>query len=367
MSHSIDHAPPASRGWMIVALLLLTILGACFRCASVYQYVRDKPDDPSRLAGDEQGYESLAHGVTQGEFFTWQGRVPGYPLFIAGVYELTHTRSVNGALYMQAIFNSLGIPLTFLLARCLMRPVSSFIASAVVAIDPTLITHNKYLYTEAVYVPLLLVSVFAIYWARYKPNPLRFAIVGTVIAIMTLTRPTSMLLPAIVMAALPMSVTLGRRIALTVVCFIVMAATIAPWTWHNWRTHHAFIPLAPSTAVLWQGSPEYYHLVQTKSYHEIWQDELNPRHNGGHDPFTADGDRWFSQRAIASIKSEPIVYAKYCIKKASYFWFGNSLMEWPYKTVIQRTPVVEALGTARWLQMWTGRNFAWLGLAALFV
>jgi len=67
-----------------------------------------------------------------------------------------------------------------------------------------------------------------------------------------------------------------------------------------------------STALLWQGSPEFYHLVYEKlpkrNIVQIWEEELNPARNGGHDAFTIEGDRYFTKRAIASIFREPAVY-----------------------------------------------------------
>jgi hypothetical protein len=30
----------------------------------------------------------------------------------------------------------------------------------------------------------------------------------------------------------------------------------------------------------------------------IWTNELNPEHNGGYDPHTIDGDRYFTRRGI---------------------------------------------------------------------
>src|SRR5688572_21585078 len=142
MSESIEQPEIPPRGWMIISLILLTLLGAAFRIVSVHEHVRGKLNDPSRLVGDEQGYESLAFGVTQGEFFTWEGRVPGYPLFIAAVYEIVGARSPNAALYAQAVVSAmLTIPLTFLLSRMFVGRAASFIAAMIVACDPALIAH----------------------------------------------------------------------------------------------------------------------------------------------------------------------------------------------------------------------------------
>jgi len=50
--------------------------------------------------------------------------------------------------------------------------------------------------------------------------------------------------------------------------------------------------------LLWKGSPEFYHLAyeQLPKRHrvQIWQEELNPDRNGGHNAFTIEGDRYFT-------------------------------------------------------------------------
>jgi 4-amino-4-deoxy-L-arabinose transferase-like glycosyltransferase len=358
-----------SRGCLIVSLILLMLLGATLRIVNVREHVRDTPNDPSRLVGDEQGYESLAFGVTQGEFFTWEGRVPGYPLFIAAVYEIVGARSPNAALYAQAAVSAmLTIPLTFLLARMFAGRAASFVAAMIVTCDPALIAHARSMYTEALYTPLIVLMCIALQHAMRSPTIARFALVGIVLAMMNLTRPTGVMLPGIILVAgAAFAVSIRRRIGMTIVCAVVMAACIAPWTYHNWRTHHKFIPLASSTSVLWQGSPEYYHLTRTKTYEQIWREDLNAAHNGGHNPFTHEGEQYFNARAIASIKSEPLVYAKYCAKKFIYFWLGNPAQEYSYRQVIDREYMRDRVTTGRWLEMVIGRSIVWPAGIALMI
>jgi len=125
--------------------------------------------------------------------------------------------------------------------------------------------------------------------------------------------------------------TLKQQVSVCLTYGLTMLAVIAPWTYHNWRLYHRFLPLTISAGVLWQGSPEFYHLVQRNRGHlDIWANELNPERNGGHDPFTIDGDQYFTRRALQSIRAEPGVYVTYSLKKAGYFWFGNPAAEWGY-------------------------------------
>jgi hypothetical protein len=86
--------------------------------------------------------------------------------------------------------------------------------------------------------------------------------------------------------------------------------------------------------LLWQGSPEFYHLAyeQLPKRHivKIWQEELTLNRDGGHNAFTIEGSRYFTKRAIASILREPAVYLWYCLQKAVFFGLGNPISDWHY-------------------------------------
>jgi hypothetical protein len=137
-------------------------------------------------------------------------------------------------------------------------------------------------------------------------------------------------MPLVLPLMLPKGWPLKLKTAVCLVYGLAMAAVIAPWTYHNWLAYHRFLPLSVSAGGLWLGSPEFYHLVRDRGHLDIWANELNPQRNGGHDPFTIDGDRYFTQRALQSIRTEPFVYVTYSLQKAAYFWFGNPAAEWGF-------------------------------------
>ncbi len=89
--------------------------------------------------------------------------------------------------------------------------------------------------------------------------------------------------------------------------------------------------------LLWQGSPEFYHLayeqLQKRHRVQIWQEELTPERDGGHNAFTIEGSRYFTKRDLASILREPAVYLWYCLQKAVFFWLGNPISDWHYHTM----------------------------------
>jgi hypothetical protein len=197
-----------------------------------------------------------------------------------------------------------------------------------------LILHVRRLQTEILYTPLILITVLGLLWALERPRRANFGLAGAMLAITNLCRPTAMLFPAIVPLLMPREWSLKRKMVLFAAYLSAIIIITAPWTYHNYRTHKTFLIYSVSTALLWQGSPEFYHLAYEKlpkrHITHIWQEELNPARNGGHNAFTIEGDRYFTKRAIASILREPAVYLWYCLQKVVFFWLGNPVVDWPY-------------------------------------
>jgi 4-amino-4-deoxy-L-arabinose transferase-like glycosyltransferase len=312
------------QAWVALVLTVLMLGAFLLRCQAVWQRIPESPDELAmHLVGDESGYEELAYALLHGSFFQSPVRVPVYPMFIAGVYSALGQRSPAKLLYVQAFIGVLVVPLTYLLARRLTGITPALVATGIVAFDGALIDHAPYIYAEILYTPLLLVALLALLWALQAPRRWRFAVAGASMAVVTLGRPTSAMLLVILPLLLPWDWRLKQKAGICMVYGLTMMAVIAPWTYHNWRTFHRFLPLAISAGALWQGSPEFYHLTHRRpDMVDIWANELNPQRNGGYDPHTIAGDRYFTRRGIQSIRAEPMVYVIYSLQKLAHFWVG---------------------------------------------
>ncbi len=319
----------SSRAAAQTILIGLTLLGLGLRLWMAWRTNQWFPDSPARLQGDETSYDGLAYRLTQGEFFIWPGRVPVYPILLAVCY-LLFGHAPASVLYVQVFVGVLIIPLTFLLARYFIQETGALVAAALVAVHPALILHVSVLYPEVLYAPLLLLALLGLLRAIEYPRPRRFVFAGVLLAIVNLCRPTAAFFPLLTPWLLPQAWPLTRKLWLSFLSATAMVVVIAPWTYHNYRTYHAFLPFSTSSVVLWMGSPEYYHLMEQKRHNlQIWAEQLNPARNGGHDTFTIEGDRYFATRAVASIKAEPGVYAWYCLQKLAFFWIGHPANDWP--------------------------------------
>jgi 4-amino-4-deoxy-L-arabinose transferase-like glycosyltransferase len=362
----------AHAGFRVQVALVLSILmlGAlALRLHVVWQRTSDDPQEVVlRLTNDEIGYEALAYALLQGEFFQSPVRVPVYPMFIAMVYAALGERSPTKLLYVQAFVGVAAVPLTYLLARRFTGMMPALVAAGLVALDDSLIGHARGIFTEIVYTPLLLVALLVLFWALQMPRPWRFAWAGASMAVVTLCRPTTALLPLLLPLMLPWRWTLKQKAGACIAYGLSMAVVIAPWSYHNWRTHHRFLPLAVSGGSLWHGSPEFYHLTQAqRAFLDIWANELNPERNGGHDPYTIEGDRHFTHRTMRSIQAEPDVYIIYSLKKAVYLWLGNPVVEWPYGALYNWAVMRQwyPYSAPKLINMFVARQLPIVALAAL--
>ncbi len=312
---------------VLMALVLVVALSARFDAASAFNAMHR--NDPSRLVGDEPGYHYLATQLASGRPLDWPGRMPLYPLFIGTIYRLIG-ENLNGVTYAQALVGAIAVLLLMVLVHRYHGTPAALVSGLLVAVHPGLVTTVTRLLTEVIYVPLLLLVVAALFELTRSPTARRAVIFGVAVALATYCRPPSALLPALVLAV--GAVRSWRRtltLRLTAVAFGVLIVAMIPWTVHNWRTYGVLHPLASSNGLLWHGSPEYYELMrQGRTYLDIWNTELNPALNGGHDVTQWAGDRYFTERGLRSIAQHPLTYVWYSVHKVAYYWVGHPTADW---------------------------------------
>src|SRR4030095_16633002 len=159
-------------------------------------------------------------------------------------------------LYVQAFVGVMVVPLTYLLARRLTGIIPALVAAGIVVLDDALIDQAWQIYTEILYTPLLLVVLLVLLWALQAPQLGRFAWAGASMAVLTLWRPATTLFPLLLPLLLPRGWHLKQKVGAFLVYGLAMATVIAPWTYHNWRQYHRFLPLSVSGGALWQGRPQ---------------------------------------------------------------------------------------------------------------
>ncbi len=312
-----------------VLVLLILVLGFGLRFYAAASWNAYQPASSARLVGDESQYDNLARSVWHGYGFDWPGRTPLYPLWLAAVYWLTDG-SYIAIPYAQIALGLLTIWLSFHLAKTLFGVMVGLLAALLSACSYTLIHQSLHLLTEIMFAPALLIVALTFWQAFQKPSLRRFMWLGFWIGISNLIRPTLMLFPFFILLILVIFHR-QRMFRLWAVCFLTATLVITPWIVHNYVRHNSFfILLAPSNAILWQGSPEYYHLLrdQKYSYIRVWSEIIYGPHWREHDPMSVHGDQWWTQRALRSIMGEPQIYLLYASEKLATYWIGDPEADW---------------------------------------
>ncbi len=328
---------PPSRGpaWRR-PLALAVEIGLLLRvlAADLVQWRLDRAGDGRVcLLPDSEYYWRLAQTIRDGEVFQiveWGDvphfalRTPGYPLFLAACRLATGDNPL-GARLIQAALGAACVWLVYRLTIATLgedRRSAALVAAALTAVHPYFIATSALLLTEAVFVPLLLVFLWAaaVLWDRQSA---RGAVApglaaGGAAAAAVLVRPSCLLFFPMVVAAWWASRLAARRapgpvLVGTLAMALAFVATMAPWWVRNARVYGEFVPTA-----LWMGASLY--------------DGLNPDATGGSDMmrFLADPDVWplderdqdrrLKARAVAFARENPGRVASLAVVKLGRYW-----------------------------------------------
>jgi len=334
----------------ILAIALgLRVLAACL----VQWYVESSGSTRVCLFPDAEYYWFLARTIRQGapfDIIEWGNihhfalRTPGYPLFLAACQTILGEQPLAVRL-VQAALGALVVWLVYHLTRRLVSPVElepasgrlcwnvPLIAAVLAAMNPYYIAMSELILSEAVFVPLMLLTLWglAVLWrpaagtecagTHFAPWRAALTAIGTGAtggaAIMT--RPSwGLFLPAVLLVWVVHGVRsrdfrLRRTAAQGAVLVVVGAVlTMGPWWARNARIYDRFVPTA-----VWLGASLY--------------DGLNPQATGASDmAFLADPalreldelgqDAALTQRALDFARSNPRRVLELAVIKLGRFW-----------------------------------------------
>jgi hypothetical protein len=279
------------------------------------------------LAGDELDYDAYGRFAAHGRWFwltkpygiahpsAW--KPPGYPAWVGLWYSVLGTEPTRTEL-VQTLFGPATVALTWLLARRFTDDRRVRLGAAfLVAVYPMAWQYSGLLYPEAIAIPLgLAVLVVAL---GHEPTVRRAAVVGGLVGMNLLVRPSAFFLLAGVLVAWLAAVGLRRTLTAGAIAVAVAAVVIAPWTVRNAHVMHAFIPLSvqdmaiagtfnPTSAA----DPDYPYAWRAVSERD--RDLFDPHHPRSE----ADLRAQLKTRAFSYIREHPASIPK------AFFWNGLS-------------------------------------------
>ena len=318
-----------ARAARAVVLALLIALGLACRLDAAADFNARHPDNGSWLRGDESSYDDLARAFIAGNGFNWPGRVPLYPMWLGVIYWWSDG-SYHAVGRAQAFLVVPFTVLAYLLGRAVFGPLVGLVTAAFASLSPTDIGWGTRLYSEALYAPVLLGVLLAFWRAMRRPSAARFFWAGALLGASNLVRPGLLFFPPFLLLYLPRRF---RWRAVTRYGGLYLGASVlvvTPWVIHNYLKYDALLALQASHAILWQGSPEYYHLVRDQgyTYMRVWDEIIYGPGWKALDPNSVAGDRYWTRRAFQSIAREPFVYLRYACEKLFTLWIGDPNADW---------------------------------------
>src|SRR5689334_5896829 len=247
------------RLWSVYALLLLVALG--FRLFIALRLPNDEPDD-GRV------YAQIAVNMLEQHVFSHESqppyvpsiiRLPGYPLFLAGVYKIFGHGNNTAVRVVQAVIDTLTCVLIALVAFAWAvaderRHRAAVVAFALAAVCPFTAIYVATVLTEVITNFLAVAMVLTVTWA-FKATELRRSLVwwgvsGLIVGLAVLFRPDSGLFAAAVGVTIVLWFGWRRdfkRLVLSGACLsLVFCLVLVPWTIRNYRVFHLFQPLSPA-------------------------------------------------------------------------------------------------------------------------
>jgi 4-amino-4-deoxy-L-arabinose transferase-like glycosyltransferase len=196
------------------------------------------------------GYSILGHPTA---FFP-----VGWPAFLGGVFALTGP-SIVAILVVNLILWSATTGLVYALARRMGGRATGVVAALLVATSPTLTLYVLRAYSEALFIPLLLLVCLLLTARRETPTLRAAAWAGVCLGLAILVRSTAVVLPFL----LPLWLLLRRPVreswrAAAVLCS-VSCLVVAPWIVRNELVMHSFAISTNGGYTLWSGTKEGQH------------------------------------------------------------------------------------------------------------
>jgi hypothetical protein len=260
--------------WTVCALLLVTAFSFRFYIARFFP--NDNPQDG-------RDYAQMARNLLEHHVFTLAAeppyeptliRLPGYPIFLAGIYSVFGHGNNPAARITQALIDTASCSLVALLAfywepDAKRKRVAAIIALTLAAVCPFTTIYVATILTEvpAIFfvLALCLLTTFAFEASSFKRSLWWWSATGLLAGIAVFFRPDSGLFAAAVGLTLVVTLfrprenteaswmkMLRRRLpgvfAQGAVLSIAFLLALAPWTIRNWRVFHKFQPLAPTHA-----------------------------------------------------------------------------------------------------------------------
>lgn len=264
--------------------LLVFVVALALRVA--YAWIATGPH--GQPYSDPVDYDTLAWNLARGAGFSLGGaagayptafRPPALPWITSLLYTVVGHRYF-AAVLLQCVIGAYVPLLVRAFGTAMFGGAVGRLGAWIAAVHPLLIFFSGYLLTEPLFCALMLLALLAsASWVK-TPRPGRAFRAGLAWGLTSLARPTSLMLPGLILlwAWVPLGLTIAPRdrVRQMLLLLLGLVLTVGPWTVRNALVLHAFVPVTTGGGVvLYVGNNE-----------GVWADPAR-RGSAGSDEWTA--------------------------------------------------------------------------------
>lgn len=304
--------------YLRLACILLAALG--LRLAAGYAWQERLGPERRFAFGDSDAYWTLARQIVRGEPYQYGSpdarvfRMPGYPLLLAGLFELVgDDPPALAGRALSAILGTLAVAGVYGLGRQLFDRSTGLIAAMLAAVYPGALGASVFILSEAPFCPLLLAELIAAVasWKSVASGRAAWlaALSGALAGLATLVRPSWLLfVPFVAVVGIVFGRERRRQFQLGAIALAALVLTMTPWWIRNWQVTGHFVP-----TTLQVGASLY--------------DGLNPRADGSSEmSFVPAFERQERETELAGAgQGEPFEYRLDCrLRDAALAWAAGN-------------------------------------------
>lgn len=299
------------------AVTLGVIAGLALALRLLLIVVMPQLGDPNSM--DTANYLHLTRSLLEsGRYAMWAKPTayvaPVYPFFLAGVFKL-FGENFFAVKLIQVGLGMVSVALVYFLAIRFTRPLVALLAALLMALHPEIIGITGFIYTETLFIFLLLATLLLLAHAITTKKAVYFFGAGSLLGLTTLCRGVTLQWPIFMLAVLMLSSQRWWWLRRWVFVVAGMAVVMAPWTIRNYQRFQVFLPVATGSGdVFWTGNylgfdGEYRYEQTQKKLLEVAGDvDLVTR------------DRKLMADAKRMILDEPLAHAWLFTRKIFRYW-----------------------------------------------
>ena len=238
---------------------LLIIIAFAILVRLIFVFIHDPIPEPYLLNLDDVDWDYLGKSIADGDGLTDKygqpttTRFPVYPCFLGIIYAI-FGYNITITFVIQAIFGSITVLLSYLIAREFFQENVSIIAAVISAVYPSYVAYTARLMSETVFIPLVALLILVSIKLYKKPAFKIAALTGFVVAFTSLCRgvtvPLMIIAPVFALFFARGQIIHRVKIGLTVGAITLL--TLTPWIIRNYiQFDKIFLTSSEGGPVLW--------------------------------------------------------------------------------------------------------------------